>query len=53
MLQLAFGWLLSRSCVASIIAGATSPEQVQQNVDALERQMTADELAIVDRIAGR
>jgi aryl-alcohol dehydrogenase-like predicted oxidoreductase len=54
MLQLAFGWLLSRSCVASIIAGATSPEQVQQNTDALGWQMTSDELAAVDRIvAGR
>jgi aryl-alcohol dehydrogenase-like predicted oxidoreductase len=51
MLQLAFGWLLSRSCVASIIAGATSPEQVQQNADALGWQMTAEELAAVDRIA--
>jgi aryl-alcohol dehydrogenase-like predicted oxidoreductase len=53
MLQLAFGWLLSRSCVASIIAGATSPEQVQQNAGALGWQMTADEIAAVDRIAAR
>jgi aryl-alcohol dehydrogenase-like predicted oxidoreductase len=52
-LQLAFGWLLSRSSVASIIAGATSPEQVQQIADALGWQMTADELAAVDRIAAR
>jgi aryl-alcohol dehydrogenase-like predicted oxidoreductase len=51
MLQLAFGWLLSRSCVASIIAGATSLEQVQQNADALRWQMTSDELAAIDRIA--
>jgi aryl-alcohol dehydrogenase-like predicted oxidoreductase len=51
MLQLAFGWLLSRSCVASIIAGATSPEQVQQNAEALRWQMTTDELAAIDRIA--
>jgi aryl-alcohol dehydrogenase-like predicted oxidoreductase len=52
MVQHAFGWLLSRSCVASIIAGATSPEQVQQNADALGWQMTSDELAAIDRIAG-
>jgi aryl-alcohol dehydrogenase-like predicted oxidoreductase len=51
MLQLAFGWLLSRSCVASIIAGATSPEQVEQNAGALGWQMTADEIAAVDRTA--
>ena len=53
MLQLAFGWLLSRSCVSGIIAGATSPEQVQQNTDALGWQMTAVEIADVDRIAAR
>jgi aryl-alcohol dehydrogenase-like predicted oxidoreductase len=53
VLQLAFGWLLSRSCVAGIIAGATSPEQVRQNADALGWQMTADEIAAVDRIAAR
>jgi aryl-alcohol dehydrogenase-like predicted oxidoreductase len=49
MLQLAFGWLLSRNCIASIIAGATSPEQVQQNAGALGWQMTADEFAAVER----
>jgi aryl-alcohol dehydrogenase-like predicted oxidoreductase len=53
MLQLAFGWFLSRCCVASIIAGATSPEQVQQNADALGWQMTPDEIGAVDRITAR
>jgi aryl-alcohol dehydrogenase-like predicted oxidoreductase len=28
LLELAFGWLLSKSVVASVIAGATTPEQV-------------------------
>jgi aryl-alcohol dehydrogenase-like predicted oxidoreductase len=44
---------LSRCCVASIIAGATSPEQVQQNADALGWQMTPDEIGAVDRITAR
>jgi aryl-alcohol dehydrogenase-like predicted oxidoreductase len=50
VLELAFGWLLGRSCVASVIAGATSSEQVRQNANALGWQLTADEVAAVDRI---
>ena len=32
VLDLAFGWLLSRPAVASVIAGATRPEQITANV---------------------
>src|SRR6516164_8241105 len=52
MLELAFGWLLARPYVASVIAGATAPEQVRQNADALG-QLTADEIAALDRITAR
>ena len=34
VLDLAFGWLLSRPVVASVIAGATRPEQIAANVAA-------------------
>ncbi len=34
MLQVAFGWLLAQPQVASVIAGATSPEQVAANAEA-------------------
>src|SRR5262249_24604706 len=34
VLDLAFGWLLSRPSVASVIAGATRPEQIAANVAA-------------------
>jgi aryl-alcohol dehydrogenase-like predicted oxidoreductase len=53
LLELAFGWLLSRRAVASVIAGATSPEQVRQNAGALGWQLTADEIAAVDRITAQ
>ena len=33
-LELAFNWLLSKSAVSSVIAGATKPEQLEQNVKA-------------------
>lgn len=45
ILELAFAWLLSHGVVASVIAGATNPEQVQSNVNAANWQMTSDELA--------
>jgi aryl-alcohol dehydrogenase-like predicted oxidoreductase len=36
--------------VASIIAGATSPEQIRGNAAAAGWRLTADEMAEVDRI---
>ncbi len=34
MLEATFGWLLSHSALSSVIAGATSPEQVHANAAA-------------------
>jgi len=53
VLDLAFAWLLSRQSVASVIAGATKPEQVAANVAAGQWQPSAALLAEVDRIAPR
>jgi len=53
LLQLAFSWLASRPAVASVIAGATRPEQVTQNVGAASWRLTAEELDEIDRITGR
>jgi aryl-alcohol dehydrogenase-like predicted oxidoreductase len=50
LLDLAFGWLLSRPCLSSVIAGATKPEQVEANVRAAAWVPTSDEVAEVDRI---
>ncbi len=51
ILELAFSWLASRPGVASVIAGATKPEQLEQNVKAINWQFTADELATIDKLA--
>jgi aryl-alcohol dehydrogenase-like predicted oxidoreductase len=51
MLELAFSWLLAQSPVASVIAGATRPEQLEQNVKAGGWALTPDALAEIDRIA--
>jgi aryl-alcohol dehydrogenase-like predicted oxidoreductase len=53
LLEMAFSWLASQESVASVIAGATSPEQVRSNVNAMGWKLTADDLAEIDRIAPR
>src|SRR6202167_4179299 len=53
VLDLAFGWLLSRPAVASVIAGATRPEQVTANVAGGTWRPDAAVLAAVDTIAPR
>jgi aryl-alcohol dehydrogenase-like predicted oxidoreductase len=50
LLELAFSWLVARPAVCSVIAGATRPEQVEQNVKAVEWALTPEELAEVDRL---
>ena len=50
MLELAFSWLASRDQVSSVIAGATKPEQVEQNIKAATWKLTAEDTAEIDRI---
>jgi aryl-alcohol dehydrogenase-like predicted oxidoreductase len=50
LLELAMSWLAAKPLVASIIAGATKPEQVAANAKAVEWKLTAAEVAEVDRI---
>jgi aryl-alcohol dehydrogenase-like predicted oxidoreductase len=50
LLELAMSWLASHGSVASVIAGATSPEQVKANVAATTWRLDADEMAAVDEI---
>jgi aryl-alcohol dehydrogenase-like predicted oxidoreductase len=50
LLELAMSWLASRPYIPSIIAGATKPEQVEQNVAAVGWPLSAADLAEIDRI---
>jgi aryl-alcohol dehydrogenase-like predicted oxidoreductase len=47
LLELAMGWLASQPSVASVIAGATTPEQVIANVGAASWQLDEQTLAAV------
>jgi aryl-alcohol dehydrogenase-like predicted oxidoreductase len=50
MLELAFSWLAALPQVASVIAGATRVEQVEQNVKAIGWSISAEEIAEIDKI---
>jgi aryl-alcohol dehydrogenase-like predicted oxidoreductase len=50
LLELAFAWLLTRPVVASVIAGATSAEQVTSNAKAGGWRLSEEEIAEIDRI---
>jgi aryl-alcohol dehydrogenase-like predicted oxidoreductase len=53
LLELAFGWLLSNPVVGCVIAGATTPEQIRQNVASSDWQLDAADLIEVDRLTPR
>ena len=50
ILELAISWLVAQPVVASVIAGATSPEQVRANAEAARWELLPEDLAEVDRI---
>ena len=50
LLELAFGWLLSKPFIPSVIAGATKPEQIEANVAAAGWIPSLEACAEVERI---
>ena len=53
LLELAMSWLASKPIIASVIAGATKPEQVKANVTAAGWKLTDEEMAQVDELAAK
>ncbi|HEY8532519.1 MAG TPA: aldo/keto reductase [Micromonospora sp.] len=53
MLEVAIGWLAAQPTVASVIAGATTPEQVRANVAAAQWRPSAEELTALAAIRAR
>jgi aryl-alcohol dehydrogenase-like predicted oxidoreductase len=51
LLDLAFSWLAAQPCVISVIAGATTPEQVRANAAAANWKLSAAERAEIDALA--
>ena len=53
ILELSVSWLASQPEIATVIAGATSPEQVRANAEAVEAwRLSADEFAEIDDLLG-
>ncbi|MFL5559236.1 MAG: aldo/keto reductase [Gemmatimonadaceae bacterium] len=50
ILELAVSWLLAHRVVASVIAGATSADQVRANVTAADWQLEEDDLEEIDNV---
>jgi voltage-dependent potassium channel beta subunit len=44
MSQLAIAWLLRRDAVSSVLTGATNPAQIDENVAAIEVELTPDDV---------
>jgi aryl-alcohol dehydrogenase-like predicted oxidoreductase len=51
ILELAFTWLLGHEVVSSVIAGATSPEQVKANAATADWVLSPDEVEEVGKLA--
>ena len=51
LLELAISWLAARPRVTSVIAGATSPEQVRSNATAANWSLTHEDLDEINRLA--
>ncbi|WP_411288299.1 aldo/keto reductase [Phenylobacterium sp.] len=50
VLELAFAWLLGQPVVSSVIAGATTPEQIRANAATAAWTLTPDEVAEVTKL---
>jgi aryl-alcohol dehydrogenase-like predicted oxidoreductase len=53
LLELAVSWLATQASVASVIAGATTPEQAKTNAGAAGWRLTNADLAEIDTIVSR
>ena len=53
LLALALSWLAAQPVMLSVIAGATVPEQVAGNAQAIDWDLTPGELAEIDDITGK
>jgi len=53
LLDLAMSWLSSKPVIASVIAGATKPEQVKANAEAVSWRLSDDEMAQVNELSAR
>ena len=50
--QMALAWVLRDGIVTSVLAGASRPEQILDNIQAMQNTLfTSEELALIDQIS--
>jgi aryl-alcohol dehydrogenase-like predicted oxidoreductase len=52
LLEVAIAGLATRPAVTSVIAGATTPDQIRANAKAGSWHLTADDITALDKILG-
>ncbi|MGA0275683.1 MAG: aldo/keto reductase, partial [Dehalococcoidia bacterium] len=52
LVELAFAWLLSRPTIGSVIAGASTPDQIKQNAAASEWELSDEDKEELAEILG-
>lgn len=50
MLEATFGWFLSRRAISSVIAGATRPEQIQQNAASAAWRPNEEQVTLIEAL---
>ncbi|MBQ08361.1 MAG: aldo/keto reductase [Gammaproteobacteria bacterium] len=50
LLEISLGWVAKRKMVSSVLVGATSPEQMIENIHAISWEMSDDEMERIDQI---
>src|SRR6266480_2275669 len=49
--RISISWLLAKPVVTSVIIGAKRPDQLEENLAAVEVQLTEDELKLLDQVS--
>ena len=47
---MSLAWVANRSQVASVLVGATSPEQMVQNIEAISWNISVEEIQTIDSL---
>ena len=50
LLEISLAWVANRSQVASVLVGATSPEQMVQNIEAISWNISVEEIQTIDSL---
>ena len=50
ILEISLAWTAQRSQVGSVLVGATSPEQMIQNIDAISWDISEEQIKTIDEI---